>query len=126
MRTKTVSRYYCDHCKKSGGQRAAMERHEKGCTLNPDRYCRMCDRGNAEHAPIAILIAAAREGLAALQKAADGCPACTLAGIRQLRKADPGYWDDEGYSPGGAPDSLGEFNWKTAVKEFWDTFREED
>lgn len=35
-------RYYCDHCKKVSGLRSAMEKHEKGCTLNPARECGIC------------------------------------------------------------------------------------
>lgn len=35
-------RYYCDHCKKVSGLRTAMEKHEKGCTLNPARECGIC------------------------------------------------------------------------------------
>jgi hypothetical protein len=35
-------RYYCDHCKKVSGLRSAMEKHEKGCTLNPARDCGIC------------------------------------------------------------------------------------
>jgi hypothetical protein len=35
-------RYYCDHCKKVSGLRTAMEKHEKGCTLNPARDCGIC------------------------------------------------------------------------------------
>lgn len=42
MKTKTVNRYYCEFCKKSGGHAGAMRKHEKHCTMNPDRECRMC------------------------------------------------------------------------------------
>jgi hypothetical protein len=35
-------RYYCDHCKKVSGLKTAMEKHEKGCTLNPARDCGIC------------------------------------------------------------------------------------
>lgn len=35
-------RYYCDHCKKSGGSKGHMLSHEQGCTLNPNRICKMC------------------------------------------------------------------------------------
>ena len=42
MRTKTVKRYWCDFCNKAGLSAAAMSRHEKHCTLNPSRECRVC------------------------------------------------------------------------------------
>ena len=48
--------YYCDFCKKKLMVRAAMERHEKHCTMNPDRVCRMCARIEADAAPLPDLI----------------------------------------------------------------------
>ena len=42
MRVVLRNRYYCDHCKKGAGTRQSMARHEAGCTLNPQRECRMC------------------------------------------------------------------------------------
>lgn len=42
MRTAKRWRYYCDHCTKVSGLRTAMEKHEKGCTLNPNRDCGIC------------------------------------------------------------------------------------
>lgn len=42
MRAVKRWRYYCDHCKKVSGLRTAMEKHEKGCTLNPKRECGIC------------------------------------------------------------------------------------
>lgn len=43
MRTKKVSRYWCDFCSKAGLQAAAMRKHEKHCTMNPARACRVCN-----------------------------------------------------------------------------------
>lgn len=42
MKTKRVNRYYCEFCKKSGCSKGHMATHEKHCTMNPDRECRMC------------------------------------------------------------------------------------
>jgi hypothetical protein len=42
MITKMRPRYYCDFCKKSGGSKHHMQRHESSCTRNPDRECLMC------------------------------------------------------------------------------------
>lgn len=46
MKTKLRHRYYCDFCKKSGGSKYHMEIHEKHCTSNPHRECRMCSVKN--------------------------------------------------------------------------------
>jgi len=38
MESKTKQVYYCDHCKKHGLVRSAMERHELICKKNPDNH----------------------------------------------------------------------------------------
>ena len=95
-------RYYCDFCKKAGGSAPAMERHEKSCTMNPNRNCRMCDHwaGGCDFErvkEVAKLIIGKtswlvyREGdeaievdiLNTLRDEAGGCPACMLAAMRQ-------------------------------------------
>lgn len=48
MQMKRRNRYYCDFCNKSGGSGGHMKTHERHCTMNPDRYCRVCER--AEYA----------------------------------------------------------------------------
>lgn len=42
MKTRLRLRYYCDFCKKSGASAGAMKLHEKHCTANPNRECRVC------------------------------------------------------------------------------------
>lgn len=42
MRMKKVNRYWCDFCNKAGLSAGHMSKHEKHCTLNPARECRMC------------------------------------------------------------------------------------
>lgn len=42
MRKKKVWRYYCDFCKKANCSGASISKHEKHCTLNPERVCGMC------------------------------------------------------------------------------------
>lgn len=37
--------YYCDHCKKRLLAAFAMNKHEKHCTNNPNRECRLCEIG---------------------------------------------------------------------------------
>jgi len=63
MRTKKVNRYWCDFCNKAGLQSRAMAVHEKHCTLNPARACRVChllegsDGDHEDKKPLAELIA---------------------------------------------------------------------
>jgi len=42
MRMKTVTRYNCDFCNKRGFSASHMTKHERHCTLNPNRDCRVC------------------------------------------------------------------------------------
>ncbi len=87
MRKKRSWRYYCDHCGKSGGSGGAMSQHERHCTLNPTRECRMCALAGGAPTSMPRLIAALRgNGVVGAREAADGCPACVLAAIRQDRR----------------------------------------
>jgi hypothetical protein len=50
VKTRTVKRHWCDFCNKAGLQAHAMTKHEKHCTLNPARDCRVCGlMGGAVH-----------------------------------------------------------------------------
>lgn len=42
MIKKKKWRYYCEFCSKSGGSGGVMSTHEKHCTMNPNRVCRLC------------------------------------------------------------------------------------
>lgn len=114
MRTKKVSRYWCDHCNKAGLSRSAMARHEQHCTLNPERSCRVCNllNGGSHGKPMSELVAmlpdsalyhtsgkgiedcwrvhkalsdAANAALPSLREAVSECPACILAALRQAK-----------------------------------------
>jgi len=131
MRTKRVNRYYCDYCGKSSGAAWAMKRHEEGCTMNPQRTCRVCDLLGGGAASLAELIAmlpdpanymnlndggdeyldndtigkAANQVLPQMQEAGENCPACTMAAIRQA----------------GIPvRAVTEFNFNTEMQEVFD------
>lgn len=39
---KKVNQYKCDFCGKKMYSKAAINKHEKHCTSNPNRECRMC------------------------------------------------------------------------------------
>lgn len=93
MRTKTVLRYYCDHCSKGLFRKPDMERHEQSCVHNPNRICWACQEFELDPAPLTELIKIASEihphnpDLSKLTKAAQGCPACIIAALVQERKA---------------------------------------
>lgn len=42
MTSKTVTQYRCGFCKKRGLSASHMAKHERHCTLNPNRICRVC------------------------------------------------------------------------------------
>lgn len=111
MKTKVVTHYVCDHCVKVGHSASHMTAHEKHCTMNPERECRLCDDGHDLAKLIAMVPSPepfstraeewdfkAGEGkgltfvvpdgfyeaaIARIQDAADGCPLCTFAALRQ-------------------------------------------
>jgi hypothetical protein len=43
MKTKIKKVYYCDFCGKHRLTSNSILDHEKTCTLNPERYCRLCE-----------------------------------------------------------------------------------
>lgn len=54
MKVLLRKRYYCDYCKRAGGSRVHMEKHEKGCTNNPKRECGI----RREPAPAEVVLVA--------------------------------------------------------------------
>lgn len=99
MRTKTVTRYYCDHCNRGMFKRPSMIEHERCCIRNPERACALCE----QKPDMPTLVKAIESGLDAVRDAADGCPACVLAAIVQDREAykkkgeEPPAWVDFDY-----------------------------
>lgn len=95
MKRKQVWRYYCEHCHKSGCSAAWIARHEASCTLNPHRYCRMCDLFDREQVDIEAIVATLpalpeddieqflQAQLPALRERVSNCPVCILAAVRQ-------------------------------------------
>ena len=114
-------RYYCDHCNKGNGSPSAMKRHERGCTLNPQRVCGMCAKlaedGGPEPAPprdelVRLLDA---EGFKAMCAAANDCPACILAALRTKNRMD----DETGPYVSGPADGRSEWSYTKAKAEYW-------
>ena len=103
MKIKKVNQYICDFCGKKKYSAAAMKQHEKHCTLNPNRKCRMCilikgvSNNNipelAKRIPKVkltdeMLISNYKEINAEfneIREDVDNCPACLLAIIRQSK-----------------------------------------
>lgn len=119
MRSMKRTRYYCDHCSKSGGSGPAMLKHEAGCTSNPARVCGMCRVACEEQAPMADLLQAFSAcGFPALRELANDCPACILSVLRRAN-ADIGPDDPNGPFVFVADDGRASFSFKTAAQEFW-------
>lgn len=92
MKTKIKKVYYCDFCKKHSLRPLAD--HEKYCTANPNRWCRVCD--NAEYESLLELIEQFKSKMTQHEEtggvscpqapeildAVGGCPACALTIIR--------------------------------------------
>jgi len=101
-------RYYCDFCKKAGGSKGHIIRHEKSCTLNPNRICNVClslleveqksisqlleilpDGRNFIEEEIAGMISYGTLGkevekhMPKLRELTENCPACIMAALRQ-------------------------------------------
>lgn len=101
MTRKWVWRYFCDFCGKGSLSGGHMKKHEKHCTANPDRSCRMHANLEGIQVPVKQLIAAINprlpdRGLADLRRLAENCPMCILAAIRQ---SGIGKWDGDPENP---------------------------
>lgn len=120
-------RYYCDHCRKSGGSKYHIEVHESHCTNNPARKCGMCDQiGNITHSKTELLAALGKgdgEGMKRLRELTGNCPSCILAAIRQSGLMDPPDYDPEGgypaYEPLEGDDTYLTFNFINEKARFW-------
>ena len=54
MQVVQVNKYICDYCGKKQYASWAMKKHEKHCTMNPNRECRMCDLMGELQEPIEV------------------------------------------------------------------------
>lgn len=107
MKTVKKNVYYCDYCNKRSLSAFHMQNHERGCTANPDRECRLC--GENRHIKLFIerlkerfeirecepdefmghTLEVAWKGsqikLDEIIEFTEGCPNCTLAILRQTK-----------------------------------------
>ena len=114
MKKKKMWRYYCDYCKKASCSGGYMSVHEKHCTMNPKRECRMCGEpvNIAEILPLLPKpvyksvydqndweLYKYIDNTKELEKSVDiikkftNCPACILAVMRQNNKFGQAYYD---------------------------------
>lgn len=83
MRTKKVTRHFCDYCGKGSSTRPAMERHEAVCFRNPRRNCFLCEN-TSDVGELKKALYGSEGDLTKLREAAGSCPACILSAILQL------------------------------------------
>ena len=126
MKVKTKKVYYCEYCGRHRLTRHSIELHEKHCTLNPHRSCRMCDQSDLGSViekyrnRFRVIEKDTQFGksqeiewingevtLADIESDTDCCPACTLAVMRLC-----------GFNK--FPAAPFEFNYEEARKEWWD------
>lgn len=81
MRSKKVTRHYCDFCDRGFFYRPQIERHEKSCVKNPQRVCSICECENTDEG-IAVLQSKGLEGL--MDSGTGDCHACVLAAVVQF------------------------------------------
>ena len=142
MTRRQVWRYRCDFCGRSSCSGSGISRHEKHCTKNPDRLCRVCRRLELVQKPIAELKAAFaldlaerdghHTGVEHLRVAASECPVCMLAAIRQTELPT---FSVPTYGPFDSDDPTGpeltqpievNFNFTEELKAAWQTVNEAD
>ncbi len=106
MKVKIKKVYYCDFCKKHSLR--SIELHEKHCTNNPNRECRLCGRKE----PLIEIVQKLKDITSTItledvkNEFDEHCPVCVLAIIRLvgLNKFP----------------KIIEFNYKEELQKWWD------
>lgn len=93
MRTKTVTRYYCDNCSKGMFKKPSMERHEAICYRNPARKCLRCDN-RPEHAISKERLKSIIEDGERCEAEGGECPDCLMAAMIQNNTKPSAAWRD--------------------------------
>lgn len=119
MRSFVRTRYGCDFCKKIGGRKSSMEKHERGCTANPHRVCSMHEvatGGEVEPTVAELKQALAEGGYPKLVEVSHNCPACKLAALRQ---SEWGEGPEKNTWGASVDDGRDAFDFKAEVKSMW-------
>jgi len=93
--------YYCEYCNKHRLRSDVIKKHEKHCTLNPNRECRLCGNKNIKSI-IKKYHIRKKFSLKDIKKDVGDCPNCILTVLRCVGL------------------DIFEFNYKEALKEWWD------
>ncbi|MCP4544763.1 MAG: hypothetical protein GY832_47295 [Chloroflexi bacterium] len=137
MKTRIVKQYICEYCGKRGLSAGHMGKHERHCTMNPARECRMCTiierhgdgahafsidelkaflpepvedtRNGMEGSDIYLNTKEINIGIKQLSEAVSHCPACVLAAIRQKGIMVPAT----------------RFNYKSEIDDFWGDYNDD-
>lgn len=131
MIEKTVTAYICEFCGKKQFAKGSMRRHERRCTANPGRECKMCDQveiagfatttcGLARLVEIMSNRAEPPKHRMEAARAETDCPACILAAIRQS-----GVWAEYVATPPGKSDEvirMWHFGKESEENGFWGKF----
>ena len=124
MTKRQTWQYRCDFCGKRGLSASHMTVHERHCTANPNRICRFHLRFAGGHpeksaGEMASLFSSLKPnyGMSDVRAAAEECPVCILAAIRQsgIQK-----WDGDPESP----DVDLKFDFKAEMKTAWDAIND--
>ena len=131
MKIKTKKVYYCDYCKKHALR--SLAQHERYCTGNLNRECRLCGRNKKTTPKLKVLVRYFKRQMYIPPKSESGgipadqikkpkledimdmveqCPACTLTIIRALKLQNYPYDID--------------FDYKKEVEEWWNSKNKED
>lgn len=57
MTSRKVTQFKCDHCGKRSLSASHMAKHERHCTKNPNRICRVCKMVDHDQKPMVDLLA---------------------------------------------------------------------
>lgn len=127
MRVALRNRYYCDHCRKSTGTSSSMVKHEKACTMNPDRECGVCSCSGGVTSPFLerarVFLEGGKDGgWKALSDFVNECPACLLSTDRLCRDRQDLLPEDLRGLP--APYCPADWDFRAALEKWWKEMRE--
>ena len=118
MKTKVKTVYYCGFCKKHSLR--PLTDHEKHCTGNINRVCRLCSEQHDLPVIVKNLSGDALYDTTTLHikgadvlSLVDGCPACALTIAKAMKRKFEFFW-------------LEDFDYKEELKAWWDCVNEEN
>jgi len=134
MKSKIKTVYYCEYCKKHFLRKDSVRNHEARCTMNPGRYCGLCENNKifpiiakylvryrwVQDSPISqsrrlewIDLFGNSDGPVKLDdilQDVEGCPNCTLTVLRICKLCKAGI----------------QFDYKKALEDWWTDINNEE